>query len=302
LAPAAEAFLTSLQESTIQLQQSEILSSNIALNINSAALSSKRIAPAFSLSEESSGRVAMDLESTVPAAEQASEFLAEGANATNALDINGRSYAASAAAAANSVNNAKIDAQITSDLFTGLSARMNSAANATSGTLDKMREAFHFGKMTQEEISAMRKLENQQRMAENARDRAYDRADRMERFGQEKSAHNTRMKADADFTKAMEKIRPDLEKGAEAARKALEEGGKDIGKGGGAVGSGGKDAGAAMQSGGKEAGAALAKAADPFKEFAKMISAEKLAMEKTLQKCSDFLKSIDKKLPQHALT
>jgi len=281
MAPAAQAFLTSLQEATLQLQQSEILSSNIALNLNSAALSSERIAPAFSLGEESSGKVAMDLESTVPHAEQASEFLAEGANATNALDINGRSYAASAASAANSVNNAKIDAQITSDLFTGLSDRMREGAGSVNESLDKMREAHHLGQRTmdevyqdardsgqtiteasktaadymrdQEKMSAdMRKAEDQVRRAENERDRAYERADKKEQAGQEKSAHNERMRADAKFVREMEKVAPTLEKGVETARKMLEESGTNTAK--------------ALEEGGKNVATALTEGAAKLKD------------------------------------
>jgi hypothetical protein len=297
IAVAGQEYSEALKESKLSLQGSEVLSSNIALNLESAALSSDRIAPAFSLGEESSGKVAMDLESTVPHAEQASEFLAEGANATNALDINGRSYAASAAAAANSVNNAKLDAQITSELFTGLSDRMNSAANATSGTLDKMREAFHFGKMTQEEISLMRKLESQAASAENARDRAYARAAAMEQAGLEKSAHNARMKADASFTKSMEKIAPDLAKGSEAAKRALEEAATNSGQD---LSSGGEDAGAALERGGEAAAKPIESAAAAIKEAVSALSAS-IATERTLLEVAAYLKSLDKKLPQHAL-
>jgi hypothetical protein len=275
LAPAAQAFVTSLQAATLELQQSQMLSSNIALNLNSAALASERIAPAFSLSEDSSEKVAMDLQSTVPHAEQASEFLAEGAQATNALDINGRSYAASAASAAQSINNAKLDAQITSDLFTGLSDRMQQGAGAVNESLDKMREAHHFGRRTMEEVyqdarasgqtiteasktaadymrdqekmsSDMRKAEDEVRRAENARDRAFDRADMKERVGAEGAAHRERMRANAKFTREMEKIAPSLEKGAEIARKMLEESGNNTAK---SLVEGGNDVAGALKDG-----------------------------------------------------
>jgi hypothetical protein len=302
LAPAAETFLTSLQESTIQLQQSEILSSNIALNLNSAALSSERIAPAFSLGEESSSKVAMNLESTVPAAEQASEFLAEGASATNALDINGRSYAASAAAAASNIAGAKVDARITADVFTGLSDRMNAAVNNASSAMDKIREAFHFGQMTQEQITQMRKIESEVASAENARERALERADRMEAMGLEKSAREARANADAKFTQAVERLGPDIEQAAKKAGVTLGEGGDKIGKAGESVRESSTKAADAIEHGGTEVSKALETAADPFKELAAMMKNDKLALEATLDKCRGFLENIDKNLPQHAMT
>jgi hypothetical protein len=226
---------------------------------------------------------------------------------------------------------ASIDANITANAFTGMSDRMNKATNATSSMLDKMRESFHFGQKTQEEIaqsarasgksiieasreaatyvanqekanSDMRKLENKVMNVENARDRAHARADRMEQRGQQTAAHRERMRADAAATKALEKLRPELEKGSEAARKNLQEGSENIGKSGEAVGDGGKDAGASMEQGGEKAGSALEKAADPFKRLADMIGQDKLALEETLKECKEFLKNIDEKLPQHALS
>jgi hypothetical protein len=226
---------------------------------------------------------------------------------------------------------ASIDAKITANAFTGMSDRMNKATNATSSMLDKMRESFHFGQKTQREVyesaraagkgiiessrqaaahvanqekanSEMRRLEVKAMHIENARDRAYKRAADMEQAGQQRSAHNERMRADERYTNAMEKLRPDLEKGSEAARKNLEAGSENIGKSGEAVGEGGKGAGASMEQGGEKAGKALEQAADPFKKLADMIGQEKLALETTLKKCEDFLKSIDTKLPQHALS
>jgi len=197
--------------------------------------------------------------------------------------------------------------------------------------LDKMRESLHFGQKTQREVyesaraagkgileatreaaayvanqekpnSDMRRLEGKAMHAANARDRTYERAARMEQFGQQKSAHEVRMRADARFTQEMEKLRPELEKGSEAARKNLEEGSENIGKSGEAVGDGGKDAGSSMEKGGDKAGKALEKAADPFKKLADMIGQDKLALEETLKKCEEFLKSIDEKLPQNSLS
>jgi hypothetical protein len=325
LAPAAEAFLTSLQESTIQLQQSEILSSNIALNLESAALSSDRVAPAFSLSEESSEKVAMDLESTVPAAEQASEFLAEGASATNALDINGRSYAASAAAAASNIAGAKVDARITADVFTGMSDRMKTGANAVNEAIDKLREAHHFGKQTMDEVyqkardsgqsiieaqktaseamraqekatSEMRSAEEKVHNAARAKQNAADRADRMEAAGQTRAAHELRMRAEAEFAKKMEALGPEVQKAAEAAARALDEAGKNIDTSGDSLGDGGSAAENAMTSGGEAAASALKEAIVPSEKAEETLTEIYKFLKDT------FFKDFQKRLPQNALS
>lgn len=199
------------------------------------------------------------------------------------------------------VSAAKIDAQITSDLFKGLSDRMNSAVGSTGDMLDKMREAFHFGASSEKESSEMRRLENQVRLAENARDRQYERAERMEKYGQEKAAHELRMRADAQLTKTLETIRPELEKASETARKNLEEGTVNIGKSGEAIGDGGSSAQEAMEKGGKDAGDALEKASDSIKEIFADTS-DQLALEKTLTKCFEELKKLNEKLPQNSLS
>lgn len=160
---------------------------------------------------------------------------------------------------ASSVGSAKVDAQITANVFAGLSDRMSSAVNSTSAMLDQMRESFHFGRQTSEEVYAklreggmnineatqaaadyasqqnqadsdLMSAENKVRIAENQRDRAHERADRMEKAGQERSAHELRMRANAEFTKKLEDLRPMLEKATENARKLLEAGGETAGK------------------------------------------------------------------------
>jgi hypothetical protein len=322
LAPAAEAFLTSLQQSTLELQQSQILSSSIALNLESAAMSSDRIAPAFSLGAESSGKVAMDLASTVPHAEQSSQFLAEGAAATNTLDINGRSYAASAEAAAANISAAKIDAQITADAFTGMSDRMSRAANEVNSSLDKMREAFHFGQQTQQEVYEkaraggqsiieasktaadymrnqekasvdMRSAENKMRIAENKREEAYNRASRMEERKQDTAANNLRRRADESFAKTMEKLSPTLEKGAENAKKALEEGSNKAKEN---LDNSGDSAGASLRAGGTDAASALKEAINPTDDNDTVLREIYNFFRNT------FFTDFKKRLPQHAMS
>jgi tetratricopeptide (TPR) repeat protein len=282
------------------LRASAGLSAEIELNLNSAALAAERIPPAFSLAEGSSEKIAFDLNTTADSGEETSEWLEEGSESTAKISIHGRELSQSGQEFAKSIADAKIDAQVTSDLFKGLSDRMNDAVDKTSGMLDKMREAFHFGKVTQEEINEMRRLEEKQRLAENARDRAYERAERMEKNGQERAAHNLRMRADATLTKALEKIRPDLEKATDAARKALEAGADAAEVG---LKAGGNSASDSIKGGGAAAASALNEAASALKDaLSDSQQTGGLALEATLQACRDFLKQIDEKLPQHALT
>ena len=221
------------------------------------------------------------------------------------------------------VNAAKIDAKITSDLFTGLSARFNTAANAVNSTLDKMREAFHFGQNTAKEIyeqarksgmsiydstqkasthmakqnelaSEMQRFEQKERLIENKRDREYNRAAKKEERGQDNAANNIRRRADAEATKELEKLRKES---AEKVKELAEEGGNAVRDAGGEVKDGGESAEAAMTKGGQAAGQAIEAAADALKNAVTQ-DKQALALEATLQACRNFLASIDDKLPQ----
>jgi hypothetical protein len=326
IAVAGTEYADALKRAKESFQGSDLLSHSIALNLESAALSSERIDPAFSLSEDSSGEIAINLENAVPHAKQASEFLADGSQATSALDINGRSYAASAAAAANSVNSAKLDAEITAEAFTGMSERMQQGASAVNNSLNKMREAHHFGRKTMEEVyqgarnsgqniidaskssadymraqermsSDMRKAEEDMIRATKRRDLAYEKAQKQEMLGRERSAHRTRMNADEKFTREMEKVAPALERGVDFSRKMLEESGTNTAK---SIDEGGKTSGAALEKGGEAAAKPMQSAADAIKEAGGGLS-NTIATENTLLRVIDYLKSVDEKLPQHAL-
>jgi hypothetical protein len=198
-----------------------------------------------------------------------------------------------------SVNQAKVDAQITADIFAGLSDRMQKAVNNTSSMIDKLREAFHYGLMSEKEKIKMRDLEEKIRNAEKAKERAMEAADRRERAGQDRAAYEMRKRAEAAFTQKMEKLTPDLVKATEQARKSLEKGGKD---GGNAVKQLSDEAGKLLQKGGEGAARALEKAADALKGDKRDEKQEGLALEATLKQCLEFLRSIDRSLPQNALS
>ena len=231
---------------------------------------------------------------------------------------------------ASSVSAAKVDAQITSDLFIGLSNRMNNAVNATSNMLDQMREAFYFGRETAQQTYErirdggldvnqahreaadytqrqnqadidLRRLETRERLADNQRDRAYDRAAKLDIMGQEAAASRMRQNADARYTRKLEELRPDLEEAMENVKQLAQEAGDSIKASGDSVSTGGSSADDAMTDGGEDAGESIRSAADALKNVVDNIN-QQLALEKTLRMCRDFLKSIDEKLPQNALS
>lgn len=260
MVPAMEVAVEAAQKIDVSMHESAIFSETIKMNLNQASLdASETIAPAFSLASESTAQMSQNLINTSTYAQQASNWISSGAGSSAAISLNGSNFAAQSMLAASAIGNAKVDAQITSDLFTGLSERMNGAVNSTSKMLDQMRESFHFGRQTSEEVYAklreggmnineatkgaadyaalqnkadadLTSAENKVRIAENQRDRQYERADRMEKAGQERSAHELRMRADAAFTKQLEQLRPTLQQATENARKLLEAGGETAGK------------------------------------------------------------------------
>jgi Mg2+ and Co2+ transporter CorA len=331
IAENANDYADAVSRATDSLQHADSFSGGVAFNLQNAADAADRIPPAFSLGDDSAGNIEFSLDNAATRVEDARGWLDKGAGAAEKISIFGNEFATSAANAGAVINNAKVDANIVANAFTGMSDRMNKATNATSQMLDKMRESFHFGQKTQQEVyesaraagkgiieasreaakhvadqekanSDMRRLEVKATNAENARDRAYKRAADMEQAGQQRSAHNARMRADERYTKSMEKLRPDLEKASEAARKNLEEGSETIGTSGDSVSEGGEAAAEAMEQGGTQVSEALEAAADPFKQLAEMIGQDKLALETTLEKCRGYLENIDKNLPQNALS
>lgn len=230
---------------------------------------------------------------------------------------------------ASSIKDAKIDAKATSDLFKGLSDRMSTAVNATSAMLDKMREAFSFGRDTTKEFYekakqagmnineatkaaadyASRRNEadrdlmsnfHKVRLAEEQKERTLAAAQRADDAKAHATAFKLRLRAEADYTKKLEQLRPDIEKATERAKRLLEEGGEAVKDSAEPVGKGGAAAGSDMADGGSAAGQALTDAADALKGVVDNIN-QQLALENTLQLCKDFLQSIDEKLPQHAL-
>jgi hypothetical protein len=258
--PAIQTAVTSAQQIDLSMQNSALFSETIKMNLNESSLgAANAIAPAFSLAAGSAAQMSEHLNNTSTYAEESSNWLGAGLSHSQGISLNGSSFAAQAMLAAAAIGNAKVDARITSDLFTGLSDRMNQAVNGTSAMLDQMRESFHFGRQTSDQVYAklreggmnindatkaaadymanqnkadadLRSAENAVRIAENQRDRAHERADRMEKAGQERSAHELRMRADAEFTKKLEDLRPMLEKATDNARKLLEAGGETAGK------------------------------------------------------------------------
>lgn len=324
MAPAAERFVTAAQEATLQLQQSAVLSQQIALDFNNASILSQGIPTAFQLAKDHSTGISMDLNSAATRMEESTGWLEQGANASQTIGLNGSNFAASAALAAANISAAKVDAQIAADSFSGMSERMQQGAGAVNESLDKMREAHHFGQMTSEEVynklrdggmgmveaqqaasdymteqskmsSDMQKAELQQRLAEEKMDRAEKRAQDLEARGLEKSANDVRMRAQEAFTKKMEEIAPTLEKGVETAKKMLEESGKKTGD---TLKDGAKEAGKVLTDAGKDVAKALKDVISPEgKDQGKNFAEEIFNFFK-----NEFFKDFQKRLPQNALS
>ena len=324
MAPAAERFVTAAQEATLQLQQSAVLSQQIALDFNNASILSQGIPTAFQLAKDHSTGISMDLNSAATRMEESTGWLEQGANASQTIGLNGSNFAASAALAAANISAAKVDAQIAADSFSGMSERMQQGAGAVNESLDKMREAHHFGRMTSEEVykkltdggmgiveaqkaasdymaeqskmsSDMQKAELQQRLAEEKMARAEKRAQDLEARGQDKAATELRMRAQEAFTKKMEEIAPTLEKGVETAKKMLEESGKKTGD---TLKDGAKEAGKVLTDAGKEVAKALKDVISPEdKDQGKNFAEEIFNFFK-----NEFFKDFQKRLPQNALS
>ena len=324
MAPAAERFVTAAQEATLQLQQSAVLSQQIALDFNNASILSQGIPTAFQLAKDHSTGISMDLNSAATRMEESTGWLEQGANASQTIGLNGSNFAASAALAAANISAAKVDAQIAADSFSGMSERMQQGAGAVNESLDKMREAHHFGQMTSEEVykkltdggmgiveaqqaasdymteqskmsSDMQKAEMQQRLAEEKMARAEKRAQDMEARGLDKVANDLRMRAQEAFTKKMEEIAPGLEKGVETAKKMLEESGKKTGD---TLKDGAKEAGKVLTDAGKDVAKALKDVISPEdKDQGKNFAEEIFNFFK-----NEFFVDFKRRLPQNALS
>jgi hypothetical protein len=324
---AGAGYAASLGIANAALESGGPLSAQIALNLTDASNAAAGIAPAFDLAAGSSAQIPLNLESTSTYAKESSQWLKEGEKASQQVSIYGSTLPGNAQAFASAINQAKIDANATANVFTGLSDRMSTAVNNTSGMLDKMREAFHFGRTSAQEAyqkyqdggmsileaskaaashmarqneadTRLRSMETKASVAQNSHDRALRRAAEMESMGQQKSAHNLRMRADAKLTKTLEEISPELTKGAEDAGRLLGDGGSGAGDD---VTAGGSSAEDSMTSGGEAAGESISTAASALKDAVSGMG-NALALESTLVRCEVFLKNIDNKLPQHALT
>jgi hypothetical protein len=279
---------------------------------------------------EPAEKISLEIGSLPTSAKSLKDIMAQSFPLATAIKDEARLMAQQGQLFASSIKDAKIDAKATSDLFKGLADRMNSAVNATSSMLDKMREAFSFGRQTTREFydsaraagmninqatraaadytsrrnqadNDLMSYHNKLRIAENAKDRLLARAQDLEQRGYAATAFKLRLRAESQYTNKLEELRPDLEKATENAKRLMEEGGEAIKDSAEPVGQGGKDAGTDMKDGGAAAGKSIKDAADALKNVVDNIN-QQLALEKTLLLCKEFLKSIDEKLPQHALT
>ena len=323
MAQSAKSFSSALAESLTSLTAAMDLSGNIFTNLNNSSIASQNVGKAFELGSNSSGQIATDINSALADAGRAANFLGEGSDATNALDLNGRSFAESAANAAGNLERAKIDANITSDTYTGMSDRMAKGANAVDQSIEKMREAHHFGQRTVEQMrqdlekagqslfertqnagkeftaqtqlsTEMRRIENVAQTAHNKYERGLDRAAKAAERGQDTTANNIRRRAEERFTKDMEELGPHAKEGALEAEKMLGAAGLATGSD---IQAGGKGAQGALEAG-AEAIAEATRGGDgggPTNPIQTVLDNIKIFLDKTFD---DF----KKRVPQNALT
>ena len=324
IAESAKAVSLALGGVPETLQSSVDLSGQIFTNLSNASIAANSVEPAFSLAAAATGKMALDLQTTSAAAGTAGDFIEEANYHTAQISLNGSNFAANAALAAGNIAAAKVDAQIVADSFSGMSERMQQGAGAVNESLDKMREAHHFGQQTSQEVyeklrdggmtmqeaqkaasdymaeqskmsTDMQKAEQQQRLAEEKMDRAEKRAQDMESRGLDKAANDLRLRAQEAFTKKMEEIAPGLEKGVETAKKMLEESGKKTGD---TLKDGAKEAGKVLTEAGKDVAKALKDVISPEdKDQGKNFAEEIYKFFK-----NTFFNDFKKRLPQNALS
>jgi hypothetical protein len=324
IAQSAQAVSLALGGVPETLQTAVNMSGDLFTNLNNAALGAQNVGKAFEAGKDFTEGMAFDLESTSASANQATNWLKEANYETSQMSLNGSNFAASSFAARTNIAAAKVDAQITADAFTGMSDRMKQGASSVEASLDKMREAHHFGKQTSEQVyeklrdggmnmqeaqkaasdymakqsqmsADMQKAEMQKRLAEAKLDRAEQRAQDKEKAGQDKAAHDIRKRAEEAYTTKMEQLAPELEKGVEMAKKMLEESGETTGD---KLKDGAEEAGKVLTDAGKEVAKALKDVISPEdKDEGKNFVEEIYKFFK-----DTFFNDFKKRLPQNALS
>jgi hypothetical protein len=339
LQQSAAAFGNSLvTAATNTAAQAEIVKVNLFGGAEAIAQVNERVAAIASAGEQFRGPVQESVEPAEAIGEAIGTLPESGKSLYDALALSfpwadsirreAQAMAAAGALFHGNLVGAAINAHVTANVLTGLSKRMHTAVNATNSMLDQMREAFYFGRETTQETMARlqqggmglvdaahasaevqnqqntldaeyRDLERQAKKIEDEHARKMRQAAELDKTKQEKSAEDLRNRANAERVKAQEALNERMLKAADETKKLLVESGKLSGE---ALNDGAQKGGAAVQAGGEAAAQALHNAAaalrggDDGKQF------DGLALETTLQACRDFLNSIDKKLPQHALT
>lgn len=201
-----------------------------------------------------------------------------------------------------SMSNARVQAEATGNITSTFSERTKEAAERLNHTLDVMRDTFHFGQQSTRENVEMTRAENRLRNAENQRDRDFARADRMEVMGQERSAHDLRMRAEERFTRAVEFAGKDMQKRlSESADDWRKKFSASVHSVGGRLIEAASTASNATTTGANTAAQALIDGANAAKE-ALVPKDKNLATEQTLLRVETLLDRLEKKLPQNALS
>jgi len=313
-------------------QNSENSFAQIKLDLQSAETNAQNISIAFGNSEKSSGNLFSDLNSAEASAKGVDGWIGGAEKSSNKISIAGAEFETSAAAAADQISGAKVDAEIVADILSGpegLTSKFNEAMGRTKELRDVIERFIVAGK------DVAQNLERASRMDQNARDyeRNQDRAHNLRERGHHRSANQAERNAQAKFVR--DTIKEQMKQTAEDAKARAYERAEDaksfgetlkqrmqadkeyrqtmeqltrltkeqLNEAAFSVSSAGTTAGGAIQGGGQAAAGALHEAANAVREA---LSATKesgqLALESTLEKCRAFLENIDKNLPQNSLS
>jgi hypothetical protein len=312
------------------IASSALAGERLALSLNSSSLGAQPVAQAFGLASGSADRIAFSLSTTGAAAEKAAGWISQAADSSGAISIAGNQFQTSATAAAASISGAKGDAKIIADIISG----PKSLTDAVSNVVNRANETagrFDLAAAKGEGFAGMLDLQRGLDNAERRYQREEERANRQKMNGDDESSRKTMRAADESLAKRsyeltekalaketleqekrIAKEETSLEKqisGREQAEEKYSERIKAIGEevkdkaylGAEKLEDGASKGGQSLSDSGSAAADPIEGATSAFKglveSFKSMVSTEK-----TLVECKKFLESLDKKLPQNALS
>ena len=319
---SAIAYKNALFDATQQLEQGNQFANSINTSMNGTGQSVAPIAPAFSLAAGSGEDIELSLNNSKAHADKVQAHMLGSETAMGRVTIMGQDLEQSSALFANNIEGAKTDANVTADVFTGLSDRMQKSVDNNLKMIDKMHEAFVYGakvgpeiydrlraggmdiqtasavaggilKQSAADINTSDKVAADIMRAQDEHAAQMQRVENLKTAGQFNAAARLQRRANEELAQKSAKAAEKLKEGGQRAKESLSEGGKGLP-------TGGKEAESAMKSGGEKAGEAIKTAADALKDAASGMG-DALALEATLKLCLEQLTTLNEKLPQNSL-